>query len=103
MQHDLMDELHLLVDPVVVGSGARLVPDGSTGNLKLVDQKTFSSGVVALILSRSRPNPRSPHKYTALLTIERVPRNQGLARYHTGLAECCIAVLIAVQPQKRSV
>jgi dihydrofolate reductase len=48
MQHDLVDEYRILVYPVVLGSGKRLFKDGSTATLKLVDTKTFSSGVVAL-------------------------------------------------------
>lgn len=49
MQHDLVDEYRLLVYPVVLGSGKRLFGDGSATSLKLVDTRTFSSGVVALI------------------------------------------------------
>ncbi len=49
LEHRLLDELHLLVYPVVVGSGARLVPQGSELGLQLLDTKTFSTGVVALI------------------------------------------------------
>lgn len=49
MQHDLIDEYRLMVHPVVLGSGKRLFRDGSdTKALKLVDTKTFSSGVVVL-------------------------------------------------------
>ena len=48
IEHHLLDELHLLVYPLVVGSGARLVPDGSSGKLKLVDTKRFDTGVIAL-------------------------------------------------------
>jgi dihydrofolate reductase len=48
IQHNLIDEYRLLVYPVVLGSGKRLFRDGSTTTLKLVDTKTFSSGVVAL-------------------------------------------------------
>ncbi len=48
--HDnLLDELHLLVHPIVVGSGKRLFEDG--GNrvaLTLVDSQTFSTGVLYL-------------------------------------------------------
>jgi dihydrofolate reductase len=41
LQHDLLDELTLLVHPVVVGKGKRLFKDGSElKRLKLVDSKT---------------------------------------------------------------
>ncbi len=49
IQHNLLDELHVLIYPVLVGAGARLVPDGSTGSLKLAKAQTFSTGVVAQI------------------------------------------------------
>jgi dihydrofolate reductase len=49
MQHDLIDEYGLMVFPVVVGSGKRLFRDGSdTTVLRLVETKTFGSGVVVL-------------------------------------------------------
>lgn len=48
VQNKLLDELHLLVFPVTVGTGARLVPDGSELALQLADTKSFSTGVVAL-------------------------------------------------------
>ena len=49
MQHDLIDEYRLMVFPVVVGSGKRLFRDGSdTKALRLVETKSFSSGVVVL-------------------------------------------------------
>ena len=43
------DEYRLLVYPVVLGSGQRLFTDESKATLKLVDTKTFSSGVTGLI------------------------------------------------------
>lgn len=54
MQHDLIDEYRLLVYPVVLGSGKRLFQDGSTATLKLVEAKTFRSGVVALVYEPDR-------------------------------------------------
>jgi len=46
----LVDELHLLVYPVVLGSGAKLFPDG-TGRtpLALAAQEVFENGVLHLI------------------------------------------------------
>ena len=47
---DLLDELSLLVHPVVVGSGARLFPDGSTGRkLTTVSGTTLRSGVLHVV------------------------------------------------------
>lgn len=49
MQHNLIDEYWLIVHPVVLGRGKRLFEDGSdTATLRLVEARTFSSGVVAL-------------------------------------------------------
>jgi dihydrofolate reductase len=45
----LVDELRLMVHPVVVGSGKRLFEEGSNRMaLELVDSKTFSTGVLYL-------------------------------------------------------
>jgi len=44
----LIDEYQLSVHPIVLGSGKRLFKDVSNTNLKLVETKTFSSGVVLL-------------------------------------------------------
>jgi dihydrofolate reductase len=46
---DLLDELKLMVHPVVVGTGKRLFEEGGEKKeLKLVDSKTFSTGVLYL-------------------------------------------------------
>ena len=45
----IVDELVILVHPIVVGQGQRLFEDtGEPVPLKLIDSKTFSTGVVAL-------------------------------------------------------
>jgi dihydrofolate reductase len=49
LRDDLIDELRLMVPPIVVGSGKRLFEDGSDQKtLKLVDSKAFGTGVVYL-------------------------------------------------------
>jgi len=48
MPHDLIDEYQLLYYPVVLGRGKRMFPDGLKMDLKLVETKTFKTGVVML-------------------------------------------------------
>ncbi|MFL5760720.1 MAG: dihydrofolate reductase family protein [Thermomicrobiales bacterium] len=49
LENNLLDELRLLVHPIVVGSGKRLFPDGTPQKgLKLADSKTFNTGVLYL-------------------------------------------------------
>ena len=53
VRHDLVDEFHLLVFPVLVGSGKRLFADGTIpAALKLVDSRTWSTGVVVSTYAR---------------------------------------------------
>jgi dihydrofolate reductase len=44
----LVDELHLLAAPVVVGGGTRWLPGGLRLDLDLLDERRFSGGVVHL-------------------------------------------------------
>jgi dihydrofolate reductase len=44
----LVDELHLLLNPVVVGGGKRALPDGVRAPLELLAERRFTSGVVHL-------------------------------------------------------
>ena len=50
----LVDEIHLLLSPIVVGGGNRALPDGLRVPLELVDERRFGNGVVHLhYVSRS--------------------------------------------------
>jgi dihydrofolate reductase len=44
----LVDEYHLFLTPVVVGSGKRALPDSVRLDLELLDERRFGSGVVHL-------------------------------------------------------
>ena len=49
LQDGLLDELRLMLHPIVVGSGKRLFEDGGDQKaLQLVDSRTFSTGVLYL-------------------------------------------------------
>ncbi|TDW77939.1 dihydrofolate reductase family protein [Kribbella pratensis] len=49
LEAGLVDELHLLVHPVVVGSGKKLFADGAKVSLDLITATTFKTGVVHLV------------------------------------------------------
>lgn len=49
MQNNLVDEYRFLVYPVVVGNGKRFFKDQSNTKLKLVESKSFTTGIVVLI------------------------------------------------------
>ena len=51
----LVDELHLLVSPVVVGAGTRSVPPGLRVELELLGERRFESGFVHLHYAVSAP------------------------------------------------
>ncbi|MEK6252310.1 MAG: dihydrofolate reductase family protein [Actinomycetota bacterium] len=54
MEHDLVDELRLMVFPVVLGSGKRLFGEGSDRtDLRLVDSKRLDSGILILTYQRA--------------------------------------------------
>ena len=49
LREGLLDELRLMVHPLILGSGKRLLEDGEAGRtLELVDSQTFGTGVVSL-------------------------------------------------------
>src|SRR5207237_586211 len=53
-QHDLVDEYHFLVYPVVLGTGKRLFGEGTSINLALQETTTFPTGVVYLQYGRGQ-------------------------------------------------
>src|ERR671929_1440294 len=54
LQHDLVDELHLLLYPLTLGSGKRLLPAGVHTTFALRSATPYPSGVVGLHYARQR-------------------------------------------------
>jgi dihydrofolate reductase len=48
LKHDLVDELHLLLYPVILGGGKRAFPDGIDAKFTLKSAKAYPTGVVGL-------------------------------------------------------
>jgi dihydrofolate reductase len=48
LRDGLLDELRLMIHPVVVGRGGRLFEDGLESTLELVDSTMFTTGVVSV-------------------------------------------------------
>ena len=46
----LVDEVQLLLSPVIVGGGTRALPDGVRLDLELADERRFANGAVHLRL-----------------------------------------------------
>jgi dihydrofolate reductase len=54
-QNDLIDEYSLLVYPVVLGGGKTIFPDGSRTDLRLLESKSFPTGVTLMRYAVERP------------------------------------------------
>jgi dihydrofolate reductase len=54
LANDLVDELHLLVYPLVLGTGKRVLPNGVHSTFSLLSAKPYPSGVVGLHYARQR-------------------------------------------------
>lgn len=56
LAHDLIDEFHFWVYPVVRGSGTRLFGGGASADLHLVETRAFGAGLAVLTC---RPDPKT--------------------------------------------
>lgn len=54
LEHDLVDELHLLLYPLILGGGKRLLPQGVHAAFKLKAATPYPSGVVGLHYERAK-------------------------------------------------
>jgi dihydrofolate reductase len=54
VEQGLVDELHLLVHPIVVGHGQKLFTEGPTVPLTLLSSTTFSTGVVHAVYAPAK-------------------------------------------------
>lgn len=54
LRHDLVDELHLLLYPLILGGGKRLLPEGVHAAFRLKEATPYPSGVVGLHYQRER-------------------------------------------------
>lgn len=54
LTHDLVDELHLLVHPLILGGGKRILPEGIHTAFRLTSATPFPTGAVALEYVRPR-------------------------------------------------
>src|SRR5688572_14257304 len=54
LAHDLVDELHLLVYPLMLGTGKRVLPGGVHATFSLISATPYPSGVVGLHYARQR-------------------------------------------------
>jgi dihydrofolate reductase len=54
LEHDLVDGLHLLLYPLTLGSGKRVLPNGVHSTFRLTSATPYPSGVVGLHYTRQR-------------------------------------------------
>jgi dihydrofolate reductase len=54
LEHDLVDELHLLLYPIVLGTGKRVLPQGVHATFRLRSATPYPTGVVDLDYVRDR-------------------------------------------------
>ena len=54
LAHDLVDELHMLLFPLTLGGGKRVLPNGVHATFGLTSATPYPSGVVGLHYARQR-------------------------------------------------
>ena len=54
LEHDLVDDLHLLLYPLTLGGGKRVLPAGLHATFRLLSATPYPSGVVGLHYARER-------------------------------------------------
>ncbi len=54
LEHDLVDDLHLLLYPLMLGGGKRVLPNGVHATFALKSATPYPSGVVGLHYMRQR-------------------------------------------------
>jgi len=54
LEADLVDELHLLVYPLTLGTGKRVLPNGVNATFELISATPYPTGVVGLHYARKR-------------------------------------------------
>ena len=53
LEHELVDELHLLVYPLALGGGKKIFPAGALRKFELLEVKSFPTGVVSMHYARA--------------------------------------------------
>jgi len=48
LEHDLLDEIHFAIHPMIVGRGTVVLRDGLQAELQLIESRTLANGVVVL-------------------------------------------------------
>ena len=70
LRDGLLDELALLVHPIVVGGGRRLFENGTYGTmLRLVDSRALRSGVLVLTFAPARNRATRPRPLAAVAQV----------------------------------
>jgi dihydrofolate reductase len=53
LEHDVIDELRVMIDPVIVGEGKRLFREGALHTLRLVDSQVTGTGAIIATYARA--------------------------------------------------